>query len=162
MTDELTIRRAVVADAPGMAAVHVESWRETYRGLLADEVLDDPEFVTRRERYWSTVIPEAADGSSAIAVAERGGQIVGIASVGAPADTDAVWEAEVFVIYVLASEYGSGAGGLLLGETLGSRSASLWVADPNPRAQAFYRKHGFIADGQTKNEGVPAIRMVRS
>jgi ribosomal protein S18 acetylase RimI-like enzyme len=160
--DELTIRRAIASDAAGMAAVHVTSWQETYRGLVADKVLDDPEFVNRRERYWTTTIPEAADGSSAIAVAERDGRIVGIASVGAPADADAAWQAEIFVIYVLSSEYGSGAGGLLLGETLGSRSASLWVADPNPRAQAFYRKHGFVPDGHVKNEGIPAIRMVRN
>ena len=24
---------------------------------------------------------------------------------------------------------------------------ALWVADPNPRAQAFYRRQGFVADG---------------
>jgi len=36
------------------------------------------------------------------------------------------------------------------------------VADPNPRAQAFYRKHGFVADGSAQVEGgVPEIRMVR-
>jgi hypothetical protein len=36
------------------------------------------------------------------------------------------------------------------------------VADPNPRAQAFYRKHGFVADGAAQIEnGVREIRMVR-
>lgn len=158
---ELTVRRAVVADAAAMAAVHVASWQETYRGLISDDVLDDPEFVSRRERYWTATIPAAVDGTDAIAVAERDGVIVGIASIGAPADPDATWGAEVFVIYVLAREYGSGAGGMLLDETLGTRPASLWVADPNPRAQAFYRKHGFVPDGQTKNDGIAAIRMVR-
>jgi hypothetical protein len=39
---------------------------------------------------------------------------------------------------------------------------ALWVADPNPRAQAFYRKHGFVADGTIQVEGgVLEIRMVR-
>ena len=39
---------------------------------------------------------------------------------------------------------------------------ALWVADPNPRAQAFYRKHGFVADGSAQVEGgVREIRMVR-
>ena len=39
---------------------------------------------------------------------------------------------------------------------------ALWVADPNPRAQAFYRKHGFVADGRAQVEGgVREIRMVR-
>ena len=41
-------------------------------------------------------------------------------------------------------------------------SAALWVADPNPRAQAFYRKHGFVPDGTIQVEdGVREIRMVR-
>ena len=31
-------------------------------------------------------------------------------------------------------------------------SVAFWVADPNPRAQAFYRKHGFIADGTAQIE----------
>ena len=39
---------------------------------------------------------------------------------------------------------------------------ALWVADPNPRAQAFYRKHGFVADGAAQVEGgIREIRMVR-
>jgi hypothetical protein len=43
-----------------------------------------------------------------------------------------------------------------------AESAALWVADPNPRAQAFYRKHGFVADGTAQVEdGVREIRMVR-
>lgn len=29
------------------------------------------------------------------------------------------------------------------------------VADPNPRAQAFYRKHGFVADGAAQIEEPP-------
>ena len=39
---------------------------------------------------------------------------------------------------------------------------ALWVADPNPRAQAFYRKHGFASDGSAQVEdGVREIPMVR-
>lgn len=42
------------------------------------------------------------------------------------------------------------------------KSAALWVADPNPRAQAFYRKHGFVADETAQVEGgVREIRVVR-
>ena len=40
------------------------------------------------------------------------------------------------------------------------KSAALWVADPNPRAHAFYRKHGFVPDGTAQDEGgVREIRM---
>jgi hypothetical protein len=37
----------------------------------------------------------------------------------------------------------------------------LWVADPSPRAQAFYRKHGFAADGTAGPRTGCGIRMVR-
>jgi predicted GNAT family N-acyltransferase len=36
------------------------------------------------------------------------------------------------------------------------------VADPNPRAQAFYRRSGFVADGAAQvQDGVREVRMVR-
>ena len=42
-------------------------------------------------------------------------------------------------------------------------TASLWVADPNPRAQAFYRKHRFDFDGAGRVEaGVRELRMART
>jgi GNAT superfamily N-acetyltransferase len=67
------------------------------------------------------------------------------------------------VLYVHAADHGTGAGQALL-EAVVDRvePTGLWVADPNPRAQAFYRKHGFAADGTAKVEdGVREIRMVR-
>ena len=56
-----------------------------------------------------------------------------------------------------------GAGRALLEAVIDpAESAALWVADPNPRAHAFYRKHGFVADGTAQVEdGVREIRMVR-
>jgi predicted GNAT family N-acyltransferase len=67
------------------------------------------------------------------------------------------------VLYVYAADHGTGAGPALLEAVIDpTESAALWVADPNPRAQAFYRKHGFVADGTTQVErGVREIRMVR-
>jgi predicted GNAT family N-acyltransferase len=39
MTIDFVVRRAEAADAPSMARVHVDTWRETYRGLMSDAVL---------------------------------------------------------------------------------------------------------------------------
>lgn len=159
--EEINVRRAIVADAAGMAWVHVRSWRETYRGLVADDVLDRPDAADQRERWWVRAIAEGAVGTSAVAVAERDDEIIGIASAGAPRDDDATWPVELFVLYLLADFHGSGAGRGLLDAVIGDSPAALWVADPNPRAQAFYRKCGFIANGNTRNDGIPEIRMVR-
>ena len=59
--------------------------------------------------------------------------------------------------------HGTGAGPALLNAVIDpEESAALWVADPNPRAHAFYRRHGFVADGTTQVEdGVREVRMVR-
>lgn len=99
---QIVVRPAVVADAPGMADVHVRSWQETYRGLVPDRVLDSLDFAARRERWWRTAITEGAEGTTDVAVAERDGEIIGIASAGVPRDEDAAWPVELFVIYLLA------------------------------------------------------------
>ncbi len=67
------------------------------------------------------------------------------------------------MLYVHAADHGTGAGPALLEAVVDPEdSVALWVADPNPRAQAFYRKHGFVEDGTSQVEaGVPEIRMVR-
>ena len=37
----ITIRNATPEDAPAIAKVNIESWRSTYRGLIADSMLDE-------------------------------------------------------------------------------------------------------------------------
>ncbi|WP_233197584.1 N-acetyltransferase [Cryobacterium sp. Y57] len=70
----------------------------------------------------------------------------------------------MYVLYAYAGFHGSGVGAALLNAVIDNASpAALWVADPNPRAQAFYRKHGFFADGAVKtDDSVRELRMVRA
>ena len=98
-----------------------------------------------------------------VAVAERDAELVGIAMSGPPSGAAATWARQLYVLYVYAADHGTDAGPALLEAVLDpEESAALWVADPNPRAQAFYRKHGFVADGTAQVEdGVREIRMVR-
>jgi GNAT superfamily N-acetyltransferase len=98
-----------------------------------------------------------------VAVAERDDELVGIAMSGPPEDVTAAWTRQLYVLYVHATDHGTGAGRALLAAVIDSAEpTALWVADPNPRAQAFYRKHGFVADGPARFEdGVREIRMVR-
>ena len=64
--------------------------------------------------------------------------------------------------FVLA-DYGTGASDMLMDAALGDDPASLWVLEDNPRARAFYRRHGFDPDGAVKTHTVDgaAIREVR-
>lgn len=160
MADEIEVRRAQPADAAGMARVHVAAWRETYRGLMTDDVLDDPTFVDRRRGMWLRALTEERFARHRVAVALRDGQVVGIAMAAEPGAEGV----ELTTLYLLAAEHGSGAGARLLDAVLEpDEPAALWVADPNPRAQAFYRRHGFRPDGAERvDDGVPAIHMVRA
>ena len=52
----------------------------------------------------------------------------------------------------------------LMEVAIGNGPASLWVLEGNERAQAFYRRKGFVADGTVADEpffDVTELRMVR-
>src|SRR5215469_12406466 len=159
----MIIRSARVQDVPQMARVHVRCWQETYRGLMSDAVLDDPGLPAARERMWSDILTNARFRQNQVAVAERHEELVGIAMSGPSRNIAVAWAKQLYVLYVYAADHGTGAGRALLEAVIDpEESVALWVADPNPRAQAFYRKHGFVADGAAQVEdGVREIRMVR-
>jgi ribosomal protein S18 acetylase RimI-like enzyme len=163
VSSSLTIRPARVEDAAEMARVIVRCWQETYRGLMPDTVLDDPGFVAARQRFWTAALTDERYRDNRVAVAERDGEMVGIAMSGPPLEAAAAWARQLYVLYVIAADHGTRAGRALLEAVVDpEESAALWVADPNPRAQAFYRKHGFVADGKVQVEnGVREVRMVR-
>lgn len=160
---DIPVRNANLGDVVGMARVHVESWRETYRGAMPDEVLDDPGAVERREHFWNAALTDPRYADNRAVVAEADERIVGIAMAGPAEDLSEHVDSQLYLIYLLQSVQGSGAGQAMLDAVLKpEESMVLWVADPNPRAQAFYRRNGFQADGAAKEEdGVRAIRMVR-
>ena len=147
-----------------MARVNVRCWQETYRGLMTDAVLDNPGFVAARERFWTAAMTDERHCENRVAVAERDGELIGIAMSGPAPESGAGWARQLYVLYVYAADYGTGAGPALLRAVVDpEESVALWVADPNPRAQAFYRKHGFEADGAAQLEGgLRVIRMVRA
>jgi len=159
----ISVRPAIPSDAAAMARVHVASWRSTYRGLMPDAMLDDPGFVARREGFWTTALTDERFAANRVAVAVDDGAVIGIAMSGPVADAKPEVR-HLYVLYLLDGHHGSGAGGALLDAVISpTEPAVLWVADPNPRAQAFYRKRGFVADGvEQVEDGVREVRMVRS
>ncbi|MFZ7087430.1 GNAT family N-acetyltransferase [Curtobacterium sp. RRHDQ10] len=157
---EFTIRPAILDDAAAIARVHATSWRETY-GRFVEDPDASPWFdVDRRIAMWQ----ENLEGDThATSVAVHDGAIVGFAAVESTSGPDAVRAEELTMLYLLAGSHGSGAGQALLDAALADRPASLWVAEDNPRAQAFYRRNGFRPDGTTGTFGpIPTtVRMVR-
>jgi ribosomal protein S18 acetylase RimI-like enzyme len=155
-----TVRPATVDDADGIGAVHLGSWKETYAGLLSPEFFAARE-VSRFQANWRRQLSEGLD----VVVAEVDGRVVGFSATMPSRDDPPVRPLELAMIYLLAAQHGSGLGQALLDAAVGDRPASLWVAEQNPRAIAFYRRNGFAADGTRQVleswEGLAEIRLVR-
>lgn len=158
----VTVRRATAADAGGIARVHVTGWREAYAERLPADFLASLD-ADRFARNWERIL---SDGVTDAFVAERDGEIVGWATAGPGRDDDAPRPRELEGIYVVAAVYGSGAGQQLLDAAVGASPAYLWVMAGNARAEAFYRRNGFAADGGTATHtlggtDVPVLRLTR-
>lgn len=176
------IRDATVADARGVAVVHVDSWRAAYAGLIDQDVLDR-QSVDARTSMWSTWIERSLAGESTDAygpvphrliVAELDGRIVGWASFGGGRDEGMTEQGEIAGLYALPDAWSQGVGRALIRHaedalrSAGWAHAYLWVLNGNERAIGFYRAHGWATDGGEKSgeggsvDGLHELRMSRA
>ena len=154
----IVVRKAVPQDAERIVDIRRTGWREAYSHLLSAEYLEaipvDPD-------RWRGLI----EAGSPMMVAELDGDVVGVVAAGRPQDADPPRELQLWMIYQYSRVHGSGTGQALLDTAIGDAPAYLWVAEDNPRAQAFYRRNRFVPDGAREilphAENLAEIRMVR-
>ncbi|MFJ6537360.1 GNAT family N-acetyltransferase [Paenarthrobacter sp. NPDC091711] len=161
---DFTIRPATVDDAEAMALMHVQSWKESYGRLLPPEFFEKQEaaLANRIERYRAFI----AAGHTRMLAHDPDGHLVGLGAAGPGQDEDGPCERELFMLYTLERVHGRGVGQKLVDTLIGDGPAYLWVLDDNPRAQAFYRRNGFVPDGKRQLcdpswYSLPEHRMVR-
>jgi ribosomal protein S18 acetylase RimI-like enzyme len=145
----VTVRRATVADTPGMGRVHVRAWRTAYRGHMPDDFLDGLR-AEDRAAYWEAALARD-DWPGVVLVAEHDGEVVGFAALGPSPNPEGA--GELFAINVDPAHWGSGAGRALLEAAqdelarLGFAETVLWVLPANARARRFYERAGWASDG---------------
>jgi ribosomal protein S18 acetylase RimI-like enzyme len=141
---ETIIVPAGPGDAAGLARVHVQSWRETYPGLLPADYLQrmNVPLYARRWRHQLT----RARHTELVLVAEGPDGLIGYCA--GAFDKAASPRAEIFTLYLLSRVQGLGLGRRLL-ETAacvfrgqGAASLVLWVLADNERARRFYAHLG--------------------
>ena len=142
----MRIREATPADAPGIAHVHVASWRTTYRGLVPDDYLAGLS-KERRAAFWLAHLSDLSEVECAYVAEDETQGIVGFAGGGPERDGHPSFAGELHAIYLLAEHQGRGLGRALaiavahrLAEA-GTRSMLVWVLADNP-ARAFYAALG--------------------
>ena len=138
------IRPALPVDAAEIARVHVDSWRTSYRGLLADDFLESLSEAGYTER-WSRVI---GDGTSRVFVVEEPEGIVGFASGGRERAGESAFEGELYAIYIVAGSQRRGHGRELVRamaaalRDMGLSDMIVWVLRDNVPAREFYERLG--------------------
>jgi ribosomal protein S18 acetylase RimI-like enzyme len=147
-----SVRPATADDAPGIARVHVDSWRAAYAGIVPRSVLDGLS-VERREAFWRSDLSQP-DHRLWVATSHT---IVGFAATGPARDDDLPAGAgELFAIYVLPDSWGRGYGAALFRAATTDLTARglhplvLWVLTENTRGRRFYELMGWSPDGSTR------------
>jgi len=142
------IRVAMINDAEAIALVHVNSWKETYRGLMPVHVLDGLS-VEQRTLVWSNRLNDPHDPYHRVLVAEAKGRTVAFASYGKELTNDPDHQGELFAIYVLKEFQGQGIGASLVRNVvdglqgLNITSMLVWVLADNPYRK-FYERLGGV------------------
>jgi ribosomal protein S18 acetylase RimI-like enzyme len=164
-TQEIAIRAATPADAPAIGRIHVESWRETYRGLLSHNLLNSVSAVVRAAMWRGALEHERP---IVLFVAQQAsGDLVGFAGGGSSRAPSLPHDAEVYAIYVLRAAHRRGCGRRLMAalanalHARGFKSLSLWVLEENAGARGFYERLGGTVVGEkTEVDGGHEFREV--
>jgi GNAT superfamily N-acetyltransferase len=149
------IRPATPQDAPGIALVHVASWRTTYKGIMPDEMLANLS-VERRESVWRDMLSNPAS-QTFVYIAEMDRQIVGFASGGPERSEHPIYKGELSAIYLLLDVQRQGIGRKLAEAVvqrlieLGHETMLIWVAAKNP-ATHFYAALGGVPVAHKQEE----------
>jgi ribosomal protein S18 acetylase RimI-like enzyme len=159
----ITVRRARIADAAAIGAVHVAAWRNTYPGILPDAYLSRLSPIRHARNYEASI---AAGGCVIVAAPNAGTpRLIGFTTAGR-ARTGGIGDGEIETLYVLDDWREQGIGRRLLHAAAkdlaerGCRSAFLWVLRENP-SRFFYQHLGGqpAAQGETRVAGVTVPQM---
>ncbi|HET8625613.1 MAG TPA: GNAT family N-acetyltransferase [Gemmatimonadales bacterium] len=166
------LRSARRTDAAAVAALHIASWRATYRGQLPDAFLDYQSLAERTAEWEARFgVPETH-----LLLVEDSETLLGFAAFGPSRDADAdprvVWQ--LYNLHVLPERRGGGLGLPLFqaaadqGAREGRERLTLWVVEQNWPARRFYQRQGMHPDGATQlhqlgpDVGLREVRYVRT
>lgn len=164
----MTIRRANSEDLAAIAACHIQSWRETYPGIMPREKLDAMN-IPASIRNWQSSLNEG----HIFLVAEVSGAVCGFASGGenrSHPDCETgignSCSAELGALYLLQSHQGLGIGRALFESfckdalDLGHQTMVVWVAEKNASCGFYAHMGGEMVDRKVLkviNTPVPVI-----
>jgi GNAT superfamily N-acetyltransferase len=140
----------VYAAAPhhaiGIAQVHVDSWRTTYKGIIDDATLDNMD-IGFRAKQWANRLADQEPKTCTFIATDPNNRVVGFANGGPVRSEDLKADGELYAIYLYEESQRKGIGSALLYEMTcylagrGFSSLGLWVLERNS-SRLFYEALG--------------------
>ena len=146
---EIQLRRATVADAEAIAAIRIEGWRTTYRGMIPDSYLNEMD-MNENVLHWRTILQALPlkEDSLCVYVAVSEDEIVGFVSAMKLSEPKLDKDGEINAIYIRPQWQRCGIGKRMLHkaarslQAMGCTSCVIWVIDGNSQARNFYEELG--------------------
>lgn len=152
--ESFKIRRAEVKDAHDIARVRITGWRQSYKGMMPDELLNKLDIEADAKRLREAFADR--ENKSLRFVVELDGKIVGMGACGRARNAEDDKCGEVYAIYLLDEAKGQGIGRNFMREMVevlqanGYESLHIRVLESNEPARKFYEKLG----GRVAENGV--------
>lgn len=152
----MDVRDATLADLDGIIDVHTQARLAYYgAGGLASESIVNPTLAREQRAGWAAAIESPR---KRVLRATVHGRIIGIAAMGPPLSTEVDGDAvgQLYQIHVVPGRWGEGIGSRLHAlfvrylEDLSLPTGLLEVWGRNSRARAFYTRHGWNPDGESR------------
>ncbi len=146
---EIQLRRATVADAEAIAAIRIEGWRTSYRGMIPDSYLDEMD-MNENVLHWRTILQAlpVKEDALCVYVAVSEDEIVGFVSAMKLAEPKLDKQGEINAIYIRPQWQRCGIGKRMMHkaarslQAMGCQSCVIWVIDGNAQARNFYEELG--------------------
>ena len=157
MSGAARLRAGRAEDAPGLAALHVEVWRETYGALAPPEAIAQLDEARRLPAWRETLAAE--DPLTGAILAEAEGRLLGVIAFGRARAPELGDGAEIRHLYVRTPARGQGLGQRLTEAAMAQLSAqgchrvALAVVRENAAARRFYRRLGGTETGAFTDPG---------
>lgn len=154
------IRPATINDAEAFVSAYERAWDAAIAPLVGSRLEQLAPLGARLEGYRASF--ERFSGDAGALLADRGGEVVGIATHA---------DGELRALYVVPEAWGTGAASALAAAALdairrsGHDVAFLWVGENNSRARRFYEREGWTTDGERRADstfGLTELRYVRN
>ena len=139
----MIIRKAKIEDAEVIAQISVETWQNTYRGIIDSSILNARNVDEKRISSWVRIIESS---ERIVLVCENDEEIVGYLSAGPARDNYGI-KNEICALYVKPAEQRKGVGTMLIKtykQTIHNKKFYLYALKKNLQAARFYEKNGGV------------------